>query len=688
MHTITFTKGAVLIALLSFFFLFSEYKYKTDLYYQEKIYDLELQYKDKVKTFQDVAKLCFSEENTQSSAANRVGSWNNSESIIRLMEKNLDARYSMVIRRDHVSKIMGRSTDAYYHNSCFDNRYVMRNTLHNQEMFDKKRLKAFKHQIQREMAQEHSFALHRFNNLGSSTLFVFASITDAEHHPIGYLISKREDSYINRIVLEQFLKFLSVVFVLYIVHTYYRKHLRSLSLLDQYKAVVDKTTLLSKTDVRGRITYVNDAFEELSGYSKEELIGKQHNIVRHPDMASSVFAQLWKTIQSGTLWHGRIKNRKKDGSAYIVDATIFPITDEKGRIVEYIAIRHDVTELEELKELLEKDLQNSNRTLEEKMSLLTQYERAIEQSASYTRTNLEGIITYLNETHERLSGYTKEELIGKTHKVLRDPSTPGSFYRDLWDTIQQKNIWKGVIKNRTKEGGYVFLDTIIVPILDQKGELREYMSIQYDVTELLFLQEEIVETQREVIYKMGEISETRSKETGNHVKRVAEYSRLLAIKAGMSEEEADMLYTASPMHDIGKVGIPDSILKKPGKLNDEEWEVMRTHSDIGYYILKSSERPILKAAAIISHQHHEKWDGTGYPMRLRGEEIHMYGRITAVADVFDALGSDRVYKKGWELDEILQFFTQQKGKHFDPRLIDLFFENLSEFLAIRDSLRD
>ena len=147
--------------------------------------------------------------------------------------------------------------------------------------------------------------------------------------------------------------------------------------------------------------------------------------------------------------------------------------------------------------------------------------------------------------------------------------------------------------------------------------------------------DEIEETQREMLYKMGEVSERRSKETGNHVKRVAQYSKDLALLYGLDEKEANLIFAASPMHDIGKVGIPDEILKKPDKLDSEEFEIMKSHADIGYRILKNSKRPILQVASIIAREHHEKYDGTGYPRALSGEDIHVYGRITAIADVFD-----------------------------------------------------
>jgi len=202
------------------------------------------------------------------------------------------------------------------------------------------------------------------------------------------------------------------------------------------------------------------------------------------------------------------------------------------------------------------------------------------------------------------------------------------------------------------------------------------------------LNTEIEETQREVVFTMGAIGESRSKETGNHVKRVADYSKLLALFYGLSEHEAEMLKQASPMHDIGKVAIADAILNKPGRFIPEEFEIMKKHVELGYEMLKHSERSLLKTAAIVAHEHHEKWDGSGYPRGLKEEEIHIYGRITALADVFDALGSERVYKKAWDDERIFSLFHEEKGKHFEPRLVELFFEHLDDFIAIRDKFKD
>lgn len=335
--------------------------------------------------------------------------------------------------------------------------------------------------------------------------------------------------------------------------------------------------IASKTDVHGVITYASEAFAKISGYSVDELVGSPHNIVRHPDMPKLAFKQMWDTLKDGETWEGEVKNLRRDGSYYIVHATISPMYDSNFRLIGYSAIREDVTQQKQVQDL-----------------------------------------------NEQLDVY--------------------------------RNHLESKVKNAT-------------------AQIEELMT-------------EIEDTQKEVVFTMGAIGERRSEETGNHVRRVAEYSKILALYCGIDEKEAELLKQASPMHDIGKVGIADSILNKPAKFTPQERKIMQEHCVLGYNMLKSSKRDILKIAAIVTHEHHEKWDGTGYPQGLKGEEIHLYGRITALADVFDALGSDRVYKKAWDDERIFEMFKEERGKHFDPKLVDIFFEHLDEFIKIRSKFQD
>ena len=233
---------------------------------------------------------------------------------------------------------------------------------------------------------------------------------------------------------------------------------------------------------------------------------------------------------------------------------------------------------------------------------------------------------------------------------------------------------------------YVSQDNELEPV---QHNLLEFFANNIAVAyENLKLRDMIKESQKELSYVIGEAVEMRSKETGSHVKRVAHCSYMLAKLYGLPEYDAEMIKLASPLHDVGKVGIPDGILNKPGKHDDDEWTIMRGHAEIGYEMLRKSDNPILQLGATIAHQHHEKWDGSGYPQGLAGENIDIAGRITALADVFDALGSRRCYKEPWPSEDVLTLLQNESGKHFEPKLIELLLANIDEFAAVRDRFPD
>ncbi|MDP6545915.1 MAG: diguanylate cyclase [Phycisphaerae bacterium] len=199
------------------------------------------------------------------------------------------------------------------------------------------------------------------------------------------------------------------------------------------------------------------------------------------------------------------------------------------------------------------------------------------------------------------------------------------------------------------------------------------------------LEQEMESAQSEVTFKLAEIAEARGFETVQHVMRVAELAYLLAVKSGLDKGQADTLRLAAAMHDIGKVCIPDSILHSTGKLSPAEFAVMKSHTTVGYEMLKGSSRGVLQAASIIALQHHEKYNGRGYPLGLSKDRINILARITSIADVFDALGSDRLHRKAWDVDDIVEHMRQERGRSFDPMLVDVFLADLDEFQAIRQA---
>jgi len=194
---------------------------------------------------------------------------------------------------------------------------------------------------------------------------------------------------------------------------------------------------------------------------------------------------------------------------------------------------------------------------------------------------------------------------------------------------------------------------------------------------------DLEEKRLDVVRKLGRAAEYRDNETGLHVVRMSYYSRTLAASLGLKEAELDRLLQAAPMHDVGKIGIPDSILQKPGKLDEAEWVILRKHPEIGAHILDSPDDPLLQDAGLIALNHHEKWDGTGYPNRLAGEEIPLFARIVALADVFDALTTARPYKRAWPVPDAISYIRGESGIHFDPRLLPRFLDALPEMLEIK-----
>jgi putative two-component system response regulator len=214
----------------------------------------------------------------------------------------------------------------------------------------------------------------------------------------------------------------------------------------------------------------------------------------------------------------------------------------------------------------------------------------------------------------------------------------------------------------------------------QKHNISLETKINFEQERLL---SELEGNQKEMIWMLTELMESTSDETGKHIRRVAEISSLLAhYHPALSKEDEEILFHASPMHDIGKMTVPHEILHKPGRYTEEEFETMKHHTSNAYRLLCCSKRKLMKAAAVIAHEHHEKWNGKGYPRQLKGAAIHIYGRIVALADVFDALTHGRCYKDAWNIDEVIDYIKGHRGTQFDPELVDIFIEHTDEFKEI------
>ncbi|MDC7125866.1 MAG: DUF3369 domain-containing protein [Spirochaetales bacterium] len=274
---------------------------------------------------------------------------------------------------------------------------------------------------------------------------------------------------------------------------------------------------------------------------------------------------------------------------------------------------------------------------------------------------------FLGLEDKELKKSVSEEVYTRVLKAL--DSGKSCFY---------KNSYVGYYQTQKGERNILYLEWERELTTTDK-ELISILSINLSAAyENLSMSNELSLTQREVIYTFSEVVEGRSLETRTHIRRVTENACILAENIGLSENNIEKLRLAVPMHDIGKVSTPDYILKKPGKLTDDEYEIMKQHTTVGYNIFQKSSLETMIDAGVVAYQHHEKWDGTGYPQGLAGEDIHIFARITALVDVFDALTSERCYKKAWSSEDALKLIKNESGKHFDPYLVEVFVKNFDE----------
>ncbi|WP_237324224.1 HD domain-containing phosphohydrolase [Vibrio penaeicida] len=294
------------------------------------------------------------------------------------------------------------------------------------------------------------------------------------------------------------------------------------------------------------------------------------------------------------------------------------------------------------------------------------------------------------------------KLLGKELPLLLSPSLPDSKpYQDLfnYDALNKFNISKFMLPKNAEivneptsfveanlrilfiSGSIITILVVIIAM--QSVSIRQKRELAKKNRKIYELQDKTLNVQKDMIYILGEAIESRSGETGNHVKRVASLSSKLAQLYGLDKSECDLIEVISPMHDVGKIAIPEAILDKPGKLTEQEWQVMKTHTISGFNLLNSSEGDVMALAAVVALEHHEHWDGNGYPNGKKGKDIHIYARITAIADVFDALLSQRCYKSAWHASDVKELFIEKCGKQFDPEICMLLIENIEEFIELR-----
>jgi response regulator RpfG family c-di-GMP phosphodiesterase len=459
--------------------------------------------------------------------------------------------------------------------------------------------------------------------------------------------------------------------------------------------------------------------EFVSAYSGKEA---QAIIHEHPDAALMLLDVVMETDHAGLDVARYVRNDADNQSIRIVLRTGQPGQAPEREVI----TKYDINDYKEKTELTVQKLftlmyaslrayrdiialENNKRGLEH-VIVASKNLFELESMPDFAQAILEQITSLLHV--ENNAAYLKSDGLTACHqnnqlKIMAGTGAYADFVgRDAVDVLDKAAL--GEIESAIKQNANLYHDDkftgyfksrrgmenlVYMNGLKQLGELDRALlevfarniSIAFENTEL---HQDVEETQQEIVYMLGDAVETRSKETGNHVKRVAEISKLLALHIGLDGTEAEIIKNAAPMHDIGKIGIPDAILNKPGKHTPEEFEIMKAHSLLGFDMLKSSQRDILSAGAVIARDHHEKWSGEGYPYQKSGEDIHVYGRIVAITDVFDALGSERCYKQPWKLEDIIAHIKQESGRHFEPRLVDGVLANIDSINAIRNRYPD
>lgn len=456
---------------------------------------------------------------------------------------------------------------------------------------------------------------------------------------------------------------------------------------EAYQQLVDGTMLHIFTDENLNILYTNEKMSEKSLYTQEELLGRNCLEFLDEEQKNQVISDILPVLYEKKEWVGKLRQTKKDGTAYYVKLAIKAILNERGEVTNYVIGELDDTEDELELISLRNDTHLLKKSIETKRYLLEQYNNIIDKNQSLFRLDLNKNFTYANEIFLKITGLKLENIIGRNVYDFIQENEKWQF-ENIQKDLMQKGSYHGILEYTRPDGKKVYVKSAGYFIKDPNEIPIEIMAVGFDITQIIENIKEIETIQKDVIYAMGTICEGKSRETGNHIIRVAEYSALLAKLYGCSKEEQELLRIASPMHDIGKVGIADSILNKPGKLTPEEFEIMKTHTTIGQDFFKNSDRLILRTAGDIAGTHHEWWNGSGYPNQLSGEDIPLFGRITTIADVFDALSNDRCYKKAWPLPDVLEHIKSLRGKQFQPELVDLFLDNIDQFLEISKKYQD
>ncbi|BFT29951.1 DUF3369 domain-containing protein [Alteromonas sp. D210916BOD_24] len=481
-----------------------------------------------------------------------------------------------------------------------------------------------------------------------------------------------------------------------------------IAIIDDESGVHEVTKLTLR-----KFSYEKRGVEFLSAYSAKEGV---ELFKSHPDIALAFVDVVMESDDAGLRLIDQIRNELNNHTTRLVLRTGQPgqapeeevirdydINDYKAKTelssmklksCVYTAIRsyRDIKTIEKGKRGMEEVLKSSSSVLESQS--LAQFGSAVLKQI-LTLLNLNNSVLYLSTQHTDLYGDTKMVVLGTSGDLvgLCDSGISSQIPNNIEEEVKKVLENKAHFQSEDRFIGYypsgqgnhnILYVTLQEPLDNlQRKTLEMFASNVSVIFQNLTQREDIQQTQKELIMVLSDAIEMRSKETGGHVKRVILMAEFLAQKLHLSEEFIETIRYAAALHDVGKISIPEAILHKPGKLDPEEWETMKTHAQKGYELLAGSNRTVAKMGAIIAKTHHERWDGQGYPEGIAGDDIPVEGRIMAIIDVVDALLSKRCYKPAWSVEEVIAYLKDNAGKQFDPLITHVLLEHFDEILEIR-----
>lgn len=439
--------------------------------------------------------------------------------------------------------------------------------------------------------------------------------------------------------------------------------------------------VITVLDGEGRFVFTAPSVERILGWEPGDLEGERALDHIHPDDRERIAGALEEILtHPGRVRVEEYRFRHADGSWRTMEAAGHALPEEVGRRGVVVTAR-DVTD---------------RRRLEERVRLLATAVEHAREGVVVTDAELDRPgprILYVNPAMTRLTGYERDELLGATPRKLQGPGTEREVLDALRENLERGEPFTGETVNYRKDGTEYVVRWTVAPVRDADGRVSHFVGVQRDVTEERRyrerLESEVAErtrdlerARREVLERLARAAEYRDDETGEHTRRVGLLTGRLAEALGLPDEEAELLEEVAPLHDLGKIGIPDAILLKEGPLTDEEFEVMKRHTVIGAELLSGGASDLAVKAETIARYHHERWNGRGYPAGLAGEEIPLAGRMVAVVDAFDAMTHARPYKPAWPVERALEELRACAGGQFDPDVVEAFLAIRHEAAAL------